>query len=268
MHEAMKLRFVLGFGIGLGAACGGGGGFPDARPVDTPPTAKFSVAWSVIDQNSQPLACSRIDGQNMTVLEHNKAFVGGDTQIFTCNTGAGTSQDVYAGFFDFDFELSSATFGTLATAPSQKDVEVPAGSITPLTPLVFQVEALGNVSLQLSAAGGNCGGGAGINAFSISVTRNSDNTCVPVSFAISAGSSGGTAGTYATSCTSPADYSGCLYADQVLSATSVASDGYTIHIKGKTGGANCYVNNDALQVPPLQKTLTRTLNLAQTTPGC
>ena len=32
--------------------------------------------------------------------------------------------------------------------------------------------------------------------------------------------------------------------------------------------ANCYLNNDSLQVPPLKKTLTRTLNLAQTSPGC
>jgi hypothetical protein len=264
MHETMNLRFVLG--LGLCASCGGGGGFPDARPVDTPPTAKFSLTWSVVDQNSQPLPCSRIDAQNMTVLEHNKAFVGGDTQIFTCNSGSGTSQDVYAGVFDFDFELSSATFGLLATAPSQKSVDVPAGAVTPLSALTFQVEALGNLSLQL--AGGNCSGGAAINAVSIAVTRNSDNTCVPVSFDISAGSSGGTAGTYATSCTSPADHSGCLYADQVLSATGVASDGYTVHVKGKTGGSSCYVNNDSVQVPPLQKTLTRTLNLAQTSPGC
>lgn len=257
------------FALSLFAGCGNSGGFPDAPPIDSPATAKFSVTWSVIDENSQPLPCSRIAAQNMTVLAHNKAFVGGETQIFTCDTGSGTSQDVFAGIFDLNFELSSASFGVLATAAQQTNVDIPAGSTTPLAPLVFQVEALGNLQLKLNAGGaGNCAGGAAIDTFAISVTRNSDGACVPVTFAVSAGSSGGTAGTYATSCSAPADYSGgCILSDQTLSATGVASDAYTVHIKGKKTG-DCYINNDFLQVPPLSKTLTRTLNLAPTGAGC
>ena len=85
------------------AACGGGGGFPDAKQIDAAPTGTFSATWSVIDQNSAPLACERISGQTMTVLAHNKAFDGGSTQIFTCGTGMGTSQAIIAGTYDFDF---------------------------------------------------------------------------------------------------------------------------------------------------------------------
>jgi hypothetical protein len=275
MLRTMTPRFVLVPALCLAAACGSGGGFPDAPLPDTPPTAAFSVTWTVIDQDSQPLPCTRIAGQSMTVLAHNKAYDGGNTQSFTCSSGAGQSQDVYAGEFDLDFELSG-TFGLLARAPSQLAVNVPEGSVTPIDPLVFQVEALGSVALQLSsgATAGNCAaaasGGAGIDAVSISVTRNSDGTCVPITFAVAAGATT-SAGTYATDCTTPADYTGgCIEADQVLSVTNFPSDAYTIHVRGKIAATSCWENNDFIQVPPLQKTLTRTLNLAHdlVTPGC
>jgi hypothetical protein len=278
MRRTMTLRFVLLPALCFAAtqvACGSGGGFPDAPLPDTPPTAQFSLSWSVIDQDSQPLACSRIGGPTMTVLAHNKAYDGGNAEAFSCSSGMGTSQAVYAGTFDLDFELSGV-FGLLARAPSQLSVDIPVGSVTPLQPLVFQVEALGSLALKLSsgASGGNCAaagsGGAGITAVSISVTRNSDGTCIPMSFAVGAGASTA-AGTYATDCTTPADYSGgCIESDQVLSVASVPSDAYTVHVRGKIATTNCWTNNDFIQVPPLQKTLTRTLNLAHdlVTPGC
>jgi hypothetical protein len=275
MRWTMTPRFVLAPALCLTAACGSGGGFPDAPPADTPPTARFSLTWSVIDQDSQPLSCARIGGPSMTVLAHNKAYDGGNTESFSCSTGAGQSQDVYAGEFDLDFELSGS-FGLLARAPSQLSVSVPEGSITPLQPLVFQVEALGALALKIStgASGGNCAatgsGGAGIDAMSISITRNSDGACVPMTFAVGAGATTA-AGTYATDCTTPANYTGgCIESDQVLSAMNVPSDAYTVHVRGKIAATNCWVNNDFMQVPPLQKTLTRTLNLAHdlVTPGC
>lgn len=277
MQRTMTPRFVLlpALSLGATAACGSGGGFPDAPRPDTPPTATFSLTWSVIDQNSQPLPCARIAGQSMTVLAHNKAFDGGNTEIFSCSSGMGQSQDVYAGEFDLAFELSG-TFGLLATAPPVNSIEVPAGTNTPVPPLVFQVEALGSLAVKLSsgASGGNCGatgaGGAGIDATSVSVTRNSDGACVPIAFAVSAGATTA-AGTYATDCTTPADYvGGCIESDQVLSAVNVPSDEYTIRVRGKVAGESCWVNNDFMQVPPLQKSLTRTFNLARdlVPPGC
>jgi hypothetical protein len=273
MQRTMTRLVLPAFCLTAAAACGSGGGFPDAPPVDTPPTATFSLTWTVIDQNSQPLSCARIAGQTVTVLAHNKAYDGGNAQIFSCSSGMGQSQDVYAGEFELDFELGG-TVGLLASAPRVASIELPAGTNTPVPPLVFQVEALGALALKLSSgvSGGNCAGGAGMDATSISVTRNSDGACIPMTFAVGAGATGA-AGTYATNCTTPADYTGgCIDSDQELTATNVPSDAYTIHVRGKisTGTTTCWSNNDFLQVPPLQKTLTRTLNLARdlVTPAC
>lgn len=271
----MTPRLVPALCLATAAACGGGGGFPDAPLPDTPPTATFSLTWTVIDQNSQPLSCARIAGPSMTVLAHNKAYDGGNTQSFSCSTGMGQSQDVYAGEFELGFELSGV-FGLLARAPAVNSIDVPAGTNTVVPPLVFQVEALGSLSLKLASntSGGNCvatgSGGAGIDATSISVTRNSDGMCIPMTFDVGAGATKA-AGTYATDCTTPADYTGgCIESDQVLSVANVPSDAYTIHVRGKIASTSCWANNDFMQVPPLQKTLTRTLNLAHdlVTPGC
>ncbi|HSD88375.1 MAG TPA: hypothetical protein VLB44_12695, partial [Kofleriaceae bacterium] len=101
----MRRFGCCGSTLWLLAACGGGGGFPDAKEIDASPTGTFSAAWSVIDQDSHPISCDRIAGQTMTVLAHNKAFEGGSTQIFTCASGMGTSQQMIAGTYDLDFEL-------------------------------------------------------------------------------------------------------------------------------------------------------------------
>ena len=82
----------LAFVFATLASCGDAGGFPDAAVPDAPPTGTFSLTWTLIDHNSAPLACDRIAGQSMTVLAHNKAFEGGTTQIFSCNTGMGRAR--------------------------------------------------------------------------------------------------------------------------------------------------------------------------------
>ena len=256
------------------AGCGGGGGFPDAPPADSPPpTGTFSLVWSVIDQNSQPLSCERIAGQAMTVVAHNLAYASGETQPFTCGTGAGTSQGVVPGTYEFDFELSG-TFGLLARGTKQTPIVIPANTNTELAPVTFQVEAIGGVALKLASgkAGGNCGainaGGAGIEQVSITLRHSSDNSCEPITLAITDGATQ-TGGTYTINCTTPLDRP-CIEADQILTATGVPSDAYTIGIRGKVASKVCWANNDLIQVPPLNKTLLRTLNLGQQTqtPGC
>lgn len=252
------------------AACGGGGGFPDAPAKDAPEVGTFSATWSVIDQNSQPLPCDRIGGQTMTVLVHNKAFDGGSTQIFTCSTGMGTSQAILAGTYKFDFELGG-TVGLLAKSAAQDNVDIPANTTTPLSPLVFQVQATGALDLNLSSgnAGGNCENGAGIQGFTLSANHNSDATCEPLTLAISAGATK-PAQTYTIDCTTPVVTNYCIETDQQITVSNVPSDGYTVHIRGKVNGVDCYKNDDSIQVPPLDKTLTRTLNLARQTQitGC
>ena len=251
-------------------ACGGGGGFPDAPPVDGPTLGAFSAMWSVVDQNNQPISCDRIGGQTMTVLVHNKAFDGGSTQIFTCGTGMGTSQAILTGTYKFDFELGG-TVGLLAKSSVQDNVDIAADTTTPLQPLLFQVKATGGLALNLSAGdpGGNCESGANIQSFTISATHNSDATCEPLTLAIAAGATK-PAHTYTIDCTTPVETNYCIETDQQMTVTNVPSDGYTMHIRGKVAGQNCYKNDDSIQVPPLDMTLTRTLNLARQTQitGC
>lgn len=266
----MRAMSRLTLALGLLAACGDAGGFPDAAVPDAPQTGTFSLTWSVIDQDSVPLACSQIAATTMTVLAHNKAFLGGETQVFTCDTGMGQSQAVIGGTYDLDFELSSPAFGLLATATPLRGIELSAGVDTPLDPIVFQVEALGDLELTLSTGqpGGNCGGGAGIETMTITVTHQADGTCEPITFTISQGATQ-PGGTYTADCTTPAVV-GCIDSDQTLSATDVPSDRYTLSVRGMIGGAACWRNDDTIQSPPLGKTLTRTLNLSRSTstPGC
>jgi hypothetical protein len=256
------------------AACGSGGGFPDAPPPDRPvPTGTFSVAWSVVDQSSQPIPCDRIAAQVMTVLTHNLAFEGGSAEAFSCATGMGKSQGLAPGRYEMDFELSG-TFGTLARGAKQVPVTIRSDENVELVPVTFQVEALGAVALQLSAGqpGGNCGavgaGGAGIDQVSITLEHSGTGSCEPITLSISDGATQ-PGGTYTIDCATPVDRA-CIEADQVLSASQVPSDSYKITVRGKVAGKVCWLNGDTIQVPPLNKVLQRTLNLARQTqtPGC
>lgn len=262
-------RLTYGLYLAL-VACGGGGGFPDARP-DLPagPTGTFAVSWSVTDQNNQPISCERVAAQTMTVLTHDLAVEGGLTEPFSCSTGMGKSQGLEPGTYEMDFELAG-TFGTVATGTKQAPVEIAANAETQLAPVVFQVEALGSVALKVSAgSAGNCGAaGAGIDQMSITLTHNSDGTCEPVTFTITDGMTQ-PGGTYTVSCATPV-LRGCIETDQTITAMNIPSDSYTITIRGLITGKQCWLNMDSIQIPPLNKLLIRTLNLAQQTqtPGC
>lgn len=266
-------RLTLGLIYAL-AACGSGGGFPnDARSADSPgPTGTFSVRWTVNDQNNQPISCDRVAAQVMNVLTHNLAFEGGNTQPFTCSTGMGMSQGLAPGNYEMNFELTG-TFGEVARGAKQAPVRIEANTSIELDPVTFQVEALGSVALKLASGkpAGNCGAkpnGAGIEQVSITLQHAGDGSCEPVTFTISDGATQ-PGGTYTVNCTTPV-VRGCIEADQTLTATSVPSDSYMIRVRGLVTGKICWLNQDSIQVPPLNKLLIRTLNLGQQTqtPGC
>jgi len=209
----------------------------------------------------------------MTVLAHNLAFEGGATQPFTCSTGMGTSQGLSPGSYEMDFELGG-TFGALAKGTKQTPIPITANNNVELMPVTFTVEALGSVALKVATgkAGGNCGaanaGGAGIDQMSITLTHNSDSTCEPIQLTITDGATQ-TGGTYMINCTTPV-LRACIEADQTITANGVPSDSYTIRVRGMVSSKACWLNMDSIQVPPLNKVLIRTLNLAQQTqtPGC
>jgi hypothetical protein len=271
----MAVTSVRAFAAGLLlAACGSGGGFPDARPPDAPtPGGHFSLAWTVTDTNNQPITCDQIGAAQITVLLHNRSVEGGETEVFSCSTGGGTSQGFRPGIYDIRFELGGA-IGVIAAGPEQLGVELISGQTTALTPIVFAVQATGNLSLKLESgkAMGNCaplvGNGAGIATTSIKLVRNSDAMCAPLTLMIAAGATQ-PATTYTINCTTPVD-GPCIDNDQVITAANVSSDSYTIHIKGKNAATTvCWTNDDSISIPPLGMTLMRTLNLAHaTTTGC
>ncbi|NVB80234.1 MAG: hypothetical protein HOV81_17705 [Kofleriaceae bacterium] len=230
--------------------------------ADSPLPGKFSLQWSVVDTAQKALSCDRIDGVTMTVLARNLAVDGGNTYPFSCSTGMGESELLVAGTYKLDFELGSAAFGLLATAPQQSSVVIEPGKVTQLEPVVFQVEATGALALNLSAgAGGNC---AAMDTISIALTHASDGACEPIVLSVGAGAtSGKPASTYTINCAAPTDVP-CIETDQLITATAVASDQYTIRLRGKKAGTLCRTNDDTIRVPPLGMTLTRTLNFAST----
>ncbi len=248
-------------------ACGDGGGFPDARPIDAPaPPGTFTLAWSLTDTSGATITCDQVGAQSVTAIMRNRDVQGGFTEVFTCNTGMGTSQAVAPGTYDIQFELigtgGDPVTGIVATATAQMGVEIPSGGQVALMPLTFAVEATGGLALTIDApaTGTNCGAvatqGAGITTMTLSLERGG--TCQPVTLMIGANR------TYTVNCTTPTP-TACIETTETITASNLPSGTYTIRIRGNRGAEECFSNNDSLPVPPLGRTLTRTLNLAQAT---
>lgn len=264
----------------LVAACGGGGGFPDAPPIDMPPPlGTFSLAWTVKDTGGNPITCDQIGAQAVTVLTRNRAIQGGSTEVFTCSTLMGGSQGLVPGTYDLDFELGgvggAVGTGIIATSPRQMGIVIKSGENVTLTPLAFSVNATGGIKVNLSAnkPGGNCGSvgnnGAGITGVTLTLQHTTGGACEPVTFTIAPNATL-PGGSYTVNCTSPT-VAPCIEADQQLSVTGVPSDGYQLHVRGKVATANCWTNDDTLPVPPLGRDVMRILNFAAAasgTPGC
>ncbi|MEO8550533.1 MAG: hypothetical protein ABI678_11190, partial [Kofleriaceae bacterium] len=170
------------------AACGSGGGFPDARPIDSPPpTGTFSLAWTVSDVNNAPITCDQVGAQAVTAIAHNEAFDGATPEVFGCSSLMGRSPGLAPGIYDFNFTLDSSG-GTLAAAPQQNNVVIASGQDTPLTPIAFALDATGKLALHLSTGRAtNCGGaptGGGISTMTITLTHNADLSCEPLTLQI------------------------------------------------------------------------------------
>ena len=247
------------------AACGSGGGFPaDAGPDGPAPGGRFSLAWSVTDQNMQPIPCNQVGAQVVSISLRNLSQVGGFSEAFTCSSGMGMSQPFPPGLYEVNFVLTGLA-GQLATAPVQQNVTIEADQTTTLQPITFEVDATGALQISLNAnqAGGNCApaaaNGAAIENITIAL-RHTDQTCEPVTFMISGG------GTYTVDCANPA-LAPCLESDQTLTVPSLPSGNYRIQVRGKIGGVDCWTNDDSLAIPPLGNMLNTTLNLVKAN-GC
>lgn len=261
---------ALAIGLTTGGGCEGcnGGGFGDGGPDLGAVVGRFSLSWSVIDQTSnQPVNCDQLD-PNATVFVEAVREGTGAVESFACRNLQGMSMTpLFAGTYSFRYELHVGG-ATIATASGPSGVAIAPGQEVELAPITFQVDASGRLELQLRAgASGNCAGGAVITAFSLSLQHadGPGNTgCAPVVFMLSGG------GTYnASDCGAPA-VTRCIAADETLSVASLPAGSYQIHVRGKKGALDCWVNDDVLRVPPQSALLSETLNLAlqSETPGC
>jgi hypothetical protein len=268
LTSAIALVGLLGLAGSVG--CGEGGFPPDAVTSDAEATGTVSLAFSLTDVQSGPINCEQVGANTVFLQLKSRTAATGAAVSLSCANSSGTSQPIAIGTYDVSIELHGFNV-TLATAPNQNGVIIRAGADTPLSPVMFKVDANGALTFSLAAppATSNCKapaqGGAGITTTTITLVH-PDGSCAPVTFARTRGTT--TLSTYTVNCSAPM-VAGCFENDEVFTVSSMASGPYLIHIRGRVAALDCWENNDSLQVPPSGQTLTTTLNLAfQRATGC
>jgi len=119
------------------AACGGGGGFPDAPAFqDAAAPGKFQLDWTLQDSSQQPVTCEAANATTVLVIVHDAT----DTlsQPFTCALGNSVSGSIAIGTYDMQITLQGAS-GTIAQAPEQDGIVISSLMISTLSPVVFTV---------------------------------------------------------------------------------------------------------------------------------
>jgi len=250
-------------GLACGGACGGcgSGGFPvDASLPDAGVPGTVTATWSLTDLAGAPIQCNQVGANTVSLELHSASGAFGVPASFTCANSPSTSQPLDPGTYNVSFELRGLSV-TLATAPDQNAVTVLPGQDTRLSPVTFVVDAKGSLVLSLAAppAIKNCAGGAGMTGTTITLVHTGGG-CAPVTFQRARGAT--SIGTYLVNCSSPQVAMPCIESDETLTVASLPSGPYMIHVRGKLNAADCWKNDDALQVPPLNQTLSETLNLA------
>lgn len=263
--------------LALLAGCGSGGGFPDAasQQDDAPVVlGNFMLTWSILDSNSgSAVTCTAVGAQNVTVAAKDLIGTNDFGESFICSGGAGISMKFIPSTFDFNVSLVDGSGNVLAQGSAQDSVVIQPNLTTQLAPETFTLDAEGNLALELDSGkpGGNCAGsgsgGAGITGTTITLVHGLGSTCAPLALTIGSDANHG-ASTYTVNCTTPM-VGPCIEKDQVISASNVLSDTYTIHVAGDIGSAACWSNGVNLAVPPNGGTLTTTVDLSyQTGSGC
>ena len=266
-----RLFIVVGvLGLIGAASCGSGGGFPiDAGGSSLPGTV--TLAWSLTDLTGAPITCDQVGANSVAITLQGRTSAGAVVSL-SCAAGHGTSQALSPDTYDVSIELHGASL-TPVPAAAQKGVVVHGGADTQLAAAVFAVDPQGAIAFSINApqAATNCGAttdkGAGITATTITLQHDTNGPCAPVTFTHTKGTT--PLGSYTVDCSSPIVVN-CIERDEALTATGLASGGYTVHVVGKINAAACWRNDDALQVPAQGRTLSGTWNLAlQTTvPNC
>ena len=121
----------------LVAACGSGGGFPDAADRDSPGVATFSVAWSLVDANAQPETCDRAGATTVVAMISDQVSYAMYSSSFPCTPASAVSGALTASTYELRFTLIGPTV-TLATGGPQT-VILAGDHTTEVAPIVFAV---------------------------------------------------------------------------------------------------------------------------------
>jgi hypothetical protein len=174
------------------------------------------------------------------------AAPSGDAFTIDAPTNALTVDALAADALPIDALLIDATPDVPVDATDISDAPINGG-------LVLSLKAVPQLATNCSQPPT----GAGITSTTISLQHDVSGPCEPLTFTHTRGAA--VLPPYTVDCGSPVVV-GCMETDETLAA-SMPSGAYTIHVIGKINGADCWQNNDALQVLP-RDNVAQVLNLS------
>ena len=121
----------------LAAACGSGGGFPDAPgPPDAALPGTFRMDWTIKTSGGQMTDCTTAMATLVVVNLHEEAGGGSFGAQFGCSLASGVSGPVTPGTYDLMFTLAGGS-GAVAMAPPQTGIIILGQKTTQIAPVVF-----------------------------------------------------------------------------------------------------------------------------------
>jgi hypothetical protein len=125
--------------IALVAACGGGGGFPDAHPFqDAALPGTFRLDWSLQDSSMAPVTCTDAMATEVLVVVRNDVTNDTFSQPFQCDLLTSISGPLPIGSYDMTITLQGSS-GAITQAPDQDPVAIKSQMTTLLSRVLFTI---------------------------------------------------------------------------------------------------------------------------------
>jgi hypothetical protein len=122
------------------AACGSGGGFPDAFKAPPPPDpGTFAMSWTLADGSGAPVTCAAASASTVHVAIVDEAGGAQFTSNFDCGLTEAVSGSLPVGTYDLSFALDGVT--VITTAPAQMGVVISSDQTTSIAVVAFVVPA-------------------------------------------------------------------------------------------------------------------------------
>jgi hypothetical protein len=138
VHGDVIARAAL-LSLAFAAACGSGGGFPDApKPPVPPDPGTFALDWSLVDSSQQPATCAQAGATTVTVALKDEASGDSSAAVFNCALGGAVSGALTPSTYDLNFTLSGSS-GVIASAPPQTGIVIQSDLTARVMPIVFTV---------------------------------------------------------------------------------------------------------------------------------